>query len=94
MMRISSRAVILLTAGLLACEQTEQYEPEPIVVAIIDRDTIDVEAYDEMANDTSRLFSSRPRSHQSRHETPTTGCDDRQTASGAGGTTQEAGRSA
>lgn len=55
-MRILSRAVILLTAGLLACEQTEQYEPEPIVVAIIDRDTIDVEAYDEMA--TKLLASS------------------------------------
>ena len=56
MMRISSRAVILLTAGLLACGQTEQYEPEPIVVAIIDRDTIAVEAYDEMA--TKLLASS------------------------------------
>ena len=56
MMRILSRAVILLTAGLLACEQTEQYEPKPIVVAIIDRDTIDVEAYDEMA--TKLLASS------------------------------------
>ena len=94
MMRISSRAVILLSAGLLACEQTEQYEPKPIVVAIIDRDTIDVEAYDEMATTASRLFPSRPRSRQSRHETSTTGCDDRQTVVGAGGTTQEAGRSA
>ena len=48
-MRILARAVILLTAGLLACAQTEQYEPPPIVVAVIDRDTIDVEAYNEMA---------------------------------------------
>ena len=56
MMRILSRAVILLTVGLLACEQTEQYEPKPIVVAIIDRDTINVEAYDEMA--TKLLASS------------------------------------
>lgn len=48
-MRILARAVVLLTGGLLACEQTEQYEPEPIVVAIIGRDTIDVEAYGEMA---------------------------------------------
>lgn len=56
MMRILSRAVVLLTAGLLACEQTEQYEPEPTIVAIIDRDTIDVEAYDEMA--TTLLASS------------------------------------
>ena len=49
MMRTLSRAIILLTAGLLACEQTEQYEPKPTVVAIIGRDTIDVEAYSEMA---------------------------------------------
>ena len=49
MMSVLSRAVILLTAGLLACEQTEQYESEPIVVAIIGRDTIDVEAYSKMA---------------------------------------------
>ena len=56
MMRISSRAVILLTAGLLACEQTEQYEPEPIVVASIGQDTIDVAAYDAMA--TKLLASS------------------------------------
>ena len=56
MMRISSRAVILLTAGLLACEQTEQYEPEPIVVASIGQDTIDVAAYAAMA--TKLLASS------------------------------------
>ena len=56
MMRILSRAVVLLTAGLLACEQTEQYEPGPTIVAIIDQDTIDVEAYDEMA--TTLLASS------------------------------------
>ena len=55
-MRILSRAVILLITGLLACEKTEQYEAKPIVVAIIDRDTIDVEAYDEMA--TTLLASS------------------------------------
>ena len=52
------RAVILLITGLLACEQTEQYEPEPIVVAIIDQDTIGVEAYDEMA---TKLLSSSHR---------------------------------
>ena len=56
MMSILSCAVILLTAGLLACEQTEHYEAKSIVVAIIDRDTIDVEAYDEMA--TKLLASS------------------------------------
>ena len=56
MMRILSCAVILLITGLLACEQTEQYEPKPIVVAIIDRDTIDAEAYNEMA--TTLLASS------------------------------------
>ncbi len=55
MMRILSRTVILLITGLLACEQTEQYEPKPIV-AIIGRDTIDVEAYSEMA--TKLLASS------------------------------------
>ena len=57
MMRIL-RAVILLITGLLACEQTEQYEPKPIVVAIIDQDTIYVEAYDEMA---TKLLSSSHR---------------------------------
>ena len=56
MMRILSCAIVLLTAGLLACEQTEQYELAPTIVAIIDRDTIDVEAYDEMA--TTLLASS------------------------------------
>ena len=56
MMSILSCAVILLIAGLLACEQTEQYEPKPIVVAIVGQDTIDVEAYDEMA--TKLLASS------------------------------------
>ncbi len=56
MMRILSRAIILLTAGLLACEQTEQYEPKPTVVAIIGRDAIDVEAYTKMA--TKLLASS------------------------------------
>ena len=56
MMSSLSRTVVLLTAGLLACEQTEQYEPKPLVVAIIDRDTIAVEAYNAMA--TKLLASS------------------------------------
>ena len=70
MMRISSHAVVLLTAGLLACEQTEQYELEPTIVAIVARDTIDVEAYDEMA--TTLLASSHrgqdPASLATRHQ--------------------------
>lgn len=49
------RALVLLTAGLLACK-TEPYAPEPIVVATIDRDTISVAAYDAMA--TKLLASS------------------------------------
>jgi parvulin-like peptidyl-prolyl isomerase len=56
MIRILSGAVILLTAGLLSCGQTEQYEPESKVVAIVGQDTIDVEAYGEMA--TKLLASS------------------------------------
>ncbi len=58
MTSILVRVVILLTAGLLACGQAEQYEPQPVVVAIIDRDTIDVEAYNEMA---TTLFASSHR---------------------------------
>ncbi len=48
-MNILSGAVILLAAALLACQQTEQYQPKPMVVAIVGQDTIAVEAYDEMA---------------------------------------------
>lgn len=51
-MRILPEAVILLTAGLLACQQTEPPEPpesKPIVVAVVGRDTIDVESYRAMA---------------------------------------------
>ena len=50
-MSILLRAVISLAAGLLACQQTsvEQPQSKPIVVAVIDRDTIDVESYREMA---------------------------------------------
>ena len=70
MMRISSCAIVLLTAGLLACEQTEQYELAPTIVAIINRDTIDVEAYDAMA--TTLLASSHrgqdPASLDTRHQ--------------------------
>ena len=56
MTRILSVAVILLAAGLLSCGQTERYEPEPKVVAIVGQDTIDVEEYGEMA--TKLLASS------------------------------------
>ena len=48
-MRILPRAVILLTAGLLACQPTEPPESKPSVVAVVGRDTIDVESYRAMA---------------------------------------------
>ena len=55
-MSMLSRAVILLAAGLLACQRTELPESKPVVVAIVGRDTIDVESYREMA--TKLLASS------------------------------------
>jgi len=58
MTRILSVAIILLATGLLSCGQTERYEPEPKVVAIVGQDTIDTEEYGEMA---TKLLSSSHR---------------------------------
>ena len=63
-MRILPPAVLLLTAGLLACQQPEPPEPKPRVVAVVDRDTIDVESYRAMA---AKLLASSHRGQDPAH---------------------------